>query len=100
MKGDYFVCLGVVESKHFPHLDRALTERRVRSWFMPLAGGRIYRVHGDDVGKLPEDPYGRERYLGDEEFGYRIFKMTWEDETAASRWTPIYEEKTDDQTPA
>ena len=97
MKGDYFVCLGVREVPTFARLDRALIDRRIRSWFAPLTGGRIYRVHGADVGKLPEDAEGRERYVGDEEFGYRIFQQTWEDEPedTQTRWTPIYEETTD-----
>ncbi len=94
----HYVALGPSEARHFPHLDAALIQRKVRSWYLTIPGGRIYRVSGDDLGKLPEDPEGRERYLGDDDFGYRIFPMwdnaTAEDTRSAELWTPIYEETT------
>jgi len=61
----------------FPALDAELARRGVRWSFLELRpGGRIYRIPDSELEKLPWDEEHQERYLGDDDSGHTIYRLS------------------------
>ena len=61
----------------FPALDAELARRGVRWSFLELrSGGRIYRIPVSELEKLPWDEEHQERYLGDDDSGHSIYRLS------------------------